>query len=220
MRLATILLAVVLLAAPALAQDNSDTAGVLKDVVSGKLFPLTLALKDLNTDWTTTRISGNPDAGGSSGDAFLALMAGAMGGSQHYYTKGETVKIASETYMITYRPTIKQLDMSALRGPEPPTPDPLTPDTKLSLALLNVRLIGQLSEMSAFDLESELKATKSTDVKEIAATSESNLKQVGLAMMMYVQDYDEVYPTMKTAAQARVLMPYLKSESAFLHRRA
>ncbi len=218
MRLAILVLAVVLLSAPVFAQDNSDTGAALQQIVSGKLFPLTLMLKDLTPEWTSARISGTPDAGGSSGDAFLALMAGAMGGSQHYYTKGESVKIASETYLVTYRPTIKQLDMSALRGSEPPKPDALTPETKLSLALVNVRLIGQLSEMAPFDLDAEITSTRMLDVKEAEADSMSNLKQVGLAMLQYVQDYDEVYPPMKSQEKVRkVLEPYVKNTAVFIH---
>jgi len=218
MRLATILLTVVLLSAPVFAQDNSDTGAVLKQIVSGKLFPLTLVLKDLNPEWTTTRIASTPDAGGGGSDALLMLVSGAMGGSQHFYTKGDTVKITSETYLVAYRPAIRQLDMSALRGSEPPKPEPLTAETKLSLALLNVRLIGQLSEMAPFDLDAELTSTKVLEVKEAEADSMSNLKQVGLAMMQYVQDYDEVYPPMKSQEKVRkVLEPYVRNTSIFIH---
>src|SRR5690242_9277018 len=43
-----------------------------------------------------------------------------------------------------------------------------------------------------------------------------NVKQVGTALMMYIQDYDEVLPPMKSMAGAqKVLIPYIKSNSVF-----
>ena len=47
-------------------------------------------------------------------------------------------------------------------------------------------------------------------------TSESNLKQIGTALLMYVQDYDEVLPPMTSAAQlSKVLQPYCKNTAIF-----
>ena len=44
----------------------------------------------------------------------------------------------------------------------------------------------------------------------------SNLKQMATGMMMYVQDYDEKFPPMKSAAQVQNrLRPYVKREPAF-----
>ncbi len=44
----------------------------------------------------------------------------------------------------------------------------------------------------------------------------TNLKTIGLAMLMYVQDYDEVLPPTKNPAHLRkVLEPYLKDRTIF-----
>ncbi|MDF2439642.1 MAG: hypothetical protein JWN98_626 [Abditibacteriota bacterium] len=46
----------------------------------------------------------------------------------------------------------------------------------------------------------------------------SNLKQLGTALMMYAQDYDEFLPPMKNAAHVQQLLsPYLENESAFIN---
>src|SRR5579885_3327461 len=47
------------------------------------------------------------------------------------------------------------------------------------------------------------------------ATCVSNLKQLGLALMMYKQDYDETYPMLENSPQrftiANMLDPYIKT---------
>jgi hypothetical protein len=44
----------------------------------------------------------------------------------------------------------------------------------------------------------------------------SNLKQINLGLLMYVQDYDETLPPMKTTAKTQFLLnPYLKNNSLF-----
>jgi hypothetical protein len=43
-----------------------------------------------------------------------------------------------------------------------------------------------------------------------------NMKQVATAMMMYMQDYDEVLPPMQDAERLKkVVMPYVKNEDVF-----
>ena len=54
------------------------------------------------------------------------------------------------------------------------------------------------------------------EVKSARIKSLSNLKQVGLALEMYTQDYDERLPPLPNAAVAkRLLYPYLKNEALF-----
>ena len=48
------------------------------------------------------------------------------------------------------------------------------------------------------------------------ASCASNLRQLGLGMLMYVQDYDEVLPPLKTIEAAQgALSPYVRDESIF-----
>ena len=56
---------------------------------------------------------------------------------------------------------------------------------------------------------------KAQDV--VATSSLSNAKQLALATMMYVQDYDERFPSGKTMAEIKPkLMPYLKNKAVFV----
>ena len=49
------------------------------------------------------------------------------------------------------------------------------------------------------------------------ASCQSNLKQIGLGILQYTQDYDEHYPSGTTMAEWKPkLMPYLKSEQIFI----
>jgi hypothetical protein len=48
-------------------------------------------------------------------------------------------------------------------------------------------------------------------------SSLSNLKQLGIAAIMYCEDYDEVFPPMKDAATVKkALMPYVKADQIFI----
>jgi len=50
----------------------------------------------------------------------------------------------------------------------------------------------------------------------VNATSRSNLNQVGLALMMYEEDYDEVFPPMDNYNHFKsVLIPYIKTDKVF-----
>ncbi len=64
-----------------------------------------------------------------------------------------------------------------------------------------------------------LAKAQQTDPKEqaLAMSSLSNAKQLALATLMYVQDYDEMFPAGKTTAVIKPkLMPYLKNPPIFI----
>ena len=214
-------LAAALLAGPALAQRQSD----LPDLVSGKIAPLTLKLKELGPDWRRLAITSSLDPVG------MVQQVGAMfGGGGVHYTKGQTVTLNDETFIVAYRVPPKRVDPAALMrpgsGPEVLLPDKLTPDTALTLSLVNVRSIGSISDVRPFDLQKELSEDPAANpllsvfgnAREAAqkASSQSNLKQLALGVMMYAQDHDEKLPPMKSAAALKkAIMPYVKSETVF-----
>src|SRR4051794_9436341 len=47
--------------------------------------------------------------------------------------------------------------------------------------------------------------------KARAATCLSNMKQIGTGMTMYLQDYDEIYPTVHSGAYLVLIQPYIKN---------
>jgi hypothetical protein len=55
----------------------------------------------------------------------------------------------------------------------------------------------------------------SAGAKDEAPSAASQLKQIGLALLMYAQDYDEVLPPMENAATVkRLLLPYVRGNEA------
>jgi hypothetical protein len=183
--------------------------------LSGKALPLSLPMKDLTGgDWrrVTLREGGLPR---SVEDTPFVLL-------YRYYTQGRTVRISGETFLVAYRqkqPEVRDGDKAAevlLRGADKPLPDAV-----LSLALLNIRTIGALDDVQIVDLSRDLVNQADLDRAKAAAiktVSLSNLKQLGTGLLMYSQDYDEVFPPMKTAAGVKKLLsPYIKDDSVFIN---
>ena len=51
--------------------------------------------------------------------------------------------------------------------------------------------------------------------KARAATCLSNMKQIGTGMLMYLQDYDEIYPTIHSGAYFVLIQPYVKNREVW-----
>ncbi len=185
-----------LLALVALGGAAFGQGSILQDVVSGKDAPLSLHLKDLNSDWKRMSIA-TPGSGGGMGDmlgqlmqnlmmgngnkggsdaamgmAFMSSLFGGMGGgggSQPvYYTKGQTGSIGGETFLIAYRyekPEVNfmQLIMESEQngGKEPDfakmaATGKMSPESAVTLSLLNVKSISAMSGIRSFDMNQEI----------------------------------------------------------------
>lgn len=239
---------------------QTQTADV-KDLFSGNTIPLTLKLKDLDGDWRRFAAGGGGglgDMGGLFGTMMSAMM-GVMGGGSAgnaYFTKGQTVVMGGETFLVTYKVKTKSISsfvaLMAENPAGPPKPEKLTLDSALSLSLLNLHATPSFNDIRPFDMKVEIEendafikamekgngglfgnggaapappeqeghdapgTAPATAIPDDA--SSSNLKQLGLAVMMYTQDYDEVLPPMKDSATVkRVVMPYIKNETVFTH---
>lgn len=207
-------LSLLLAAPPAFSQSSAPPLGGLTPLLSGSPYPLSLTLKNLDGSWRTFSLSANANASGQL-NLYLAVLTG--GSQTTYYTKGETVTLGGEVYLIAYRQKSSVDYAALLKGGEsdlPPVPK-LTPDTMLSLSLLNLRSVGSLNDIQAFSLQAALNppAPPAPDPKEATVT---DLKQIGLALLQYTQDYDEVLPPMKNAAVVKTaLYPYVKSQAVF-----
>lgn len=182
-----------------------------------------LTLKDLNGDWRVMNTGG--DNGGAGGANFMTLWLSMLGGAANpsgCYTKGDTVDVGGETFVITYRAAVKPINFMALmggngNGAQKPTPQkPYTPDTKLTLSLLNLKTLAAFSDIHPFDLQAEIAAHQPPPPPPATAESVVNLKQLGLALIQYTQDYDEALPPMKKYAKTQeILLPYIKDVSVF-----
>ena len=171
------------------------------DLIGGKTLPLSLKLKELNADWRRFTTSGMS----STMETFI-MMAATNGkgvpGPIVFYTKGQTITLNAETFLIAYQQETKPFDFrQVMEHNQPPRVEPLTPETSLNLALLNLRNIGNILDIRPFKLEDELAAGNAQRTiidrareKALQAQSISNLRQCTIAVMMYCQDHDETLP--------------------------
>ena len=206
----------ILLAAtlPAFPQDTA-----WQGVFSGKQFPLSLHLKDLDATWTHVLVNDPADI------AELARAIG-LGNPGIYYTQGQTFNAGGQVFLAAYRPSEQTTDvLGILQGaPGSHLPPQLTADTSLALCLLNVATMRTLNDIRPFNLQQELDSSGSVKTvldhardSALKTESESNLKQAGLATLMYSQDYDEkMPPTTSPKEWKAAVYPYIKSESVFL----
>ncbi len=206
------LLLVATLARPAAAQPMT-----LPEALSGKTIPLTMKLKDLDETWRHLSAGSGAEAVNPLAVIYGARMGGSMGASV-YYSRGQTVTLGSETYLVAYAAQNKPLDAAKLnavmRSGQPPDIEKPTAQTTLALALLNLRTSGSLTDIRPFNLEFEVTgneaATATEDekrVQELNDASAKNLRKLGVAVNTYVSER-KVLPLLtdvRTAEQELIL---------------
>ena len=204
--LALLLCGLLALPAPAVLAQSPD----FTSAVSGTTRPLTLKIKDLDDTWRQLSIS--KTGGADLLSIFASNSRSEVSALDQYYTHGETTTIGGETYLVAYRYSLK---LSDLTGDNANTPPLITPDTMLTLSLINVRQIASLDGIQPFVPVSA--AQVQTQTSEAAQqASLTNLKQIGLGLVQYTQDYDEKFPPMQSIAIAKkAIYPYVKSDAVF-----
>ena len=105
----------------------------LKELLSGKTIPLSLKLKDLDEQWRRVSIKSSDWT-----EAYAVMLSG--GGNNPYYTKGQSVTLAGETYLVAYRvpgasANSMQMMFGQRQGNPPAEPQKLTADSTISLSL-------------------------------------------------------------------------------------
>jgi hypothetical protein len=106
--------------------------------------------------------------------------------SNVYFTQGKTVTVNNETYVIAYRVNSQGEEVKLQTMLENvfsmATPDcanlteKLTPETSLTLSLLNLRTIGSLNNIRPVNREEELTAAKKAYQEAKAACEQSQLE--------------------------------------------
>jgi hypothetical protein len=186
MRRLAVLGLLVTLALPAQGQNNTQSLE-FKDILYGNTVPLSLKLKDLNGDWRRVGIAAPGGSGNIMGSLmkgiFGAMLGGGGGGGTEtslttYYTKGQTVNIGGETFIVAYRAKLKQPDFAALiaesqqkdkegKDKEPDLeklkPEKLNPDSTLTLSLLTLKSTGSLHDIRPFDMKQEIEESGKED---------------------------------------------------------
>ncbi len=145
----------------------------LEPLLSGKSFPLAMKLKDLNGEWRRFTLRGNGSitgnvsvnvTGNTTGSASQNNLTGSLGGGRDYVTEGQTTSANGRTYLVAYHLPMAGLDLTALlqavATKTPPTNAVLTPESSLSLSLLDVRTIGGFDDVRAFDAQREIAASE------------------------------------------------------------
>lgn len=190
-------------------------------VLSGREFPLTLKLKDLDGNWR--RFTASVGVESAAPAAVYRAMYGAGPGPAVFYTKGQTVVVAGETYLVAYRIAPKMLDAAQLTalmrgGGPPPEPEKPTALSSLRLVLLHLRSVGSVLDVRPFDLEVELGGeTDETAGDPGGEASLKHLRQLGVALLSYAGER-RVLPVLKDAETAREeLVLYLRNKEAFAH---
>ena len=198
--------------------DNVD----LKDLLDGKHVPLSLQLKDLDGSWRRVRVS--PSDAGATFGMYQQLLTGAAGGV--FYTKGESVLIAGETYVIAYQQPSKLVDtMSIFRGGTPAELPPVTPETRLTLTLIQLRTAGSLTDIRPFNMEEAIADQTSVhrvitgeNDKFLNDLSANNLKQFGLGLAMSASDHNGKLPDLSDPqGTKKALTQYISNDKVFLH---
>jgi prepilin-type processing-associated H-X9-DG protein len=209
------------------------TAVQIETLFSGKQIPFTIQAKSLDRSWRRM-IIGDPD-----------VTSRMMFGMRNtpvapYYTRCQTVSTAGETYLIAYRLSTAMEGMALQRQMQMRGNDPdamaerkLPPDATLTLSLVNLRQAGSLTDVQPFDPARDIEKPQDRAIT-MNAQSAANLRQVGLALMQYTQDYDEKLPPMRSAhslqqmREARLnppqtatvqflLQPYARTMEIFRH---
>jgi hypothetical protein len=112
----------------------------LANILNGSAVATSIRLREIPADWRGFGINGQLEIGNLQ-TVINSSGGGSFGAS--YYTKGQNISIGSETYVVAY---------SLLS-----VVDTITPDTPLSLSLLNLRTVGSLSNIRTFEIAKETK---------------------------------------------------------------
>ncbi len=112
----------------------------LASILSGNSIPTSIKLKDLTPEWRAISTNGQIEIGN-----FQALVSLFGGGSfaNNFYTKGQTVTVGSETYIVAY-------SLISL-------PEKISPELPLNLSLLNLKTSGSMSNIRVFEIVAETK---------------------------------------------------------------
>lgn len=204
---------------------NAQTATTLQDALAGKTIPNSYRLKDLDETWRRVTVSG-AEANNPANIYYRNVYGGAS--STPYFTKGQTLTLSAETYLVAYTYRSKPVDLAKIqalmmRGGQPGEPERPTVDAALSLSLLNLRTAGSLMDIRPFNLDLEITGTdtgagteEERKAKETADASAKNLRAIGLAVTSYISER-KVIPLLsdtKTAQQELIL--YANEKDVFI----
>ena len=256
------------------ALDSAATTAAtapLQAALSAGNTPLSLSISALDGSWRRFKINKSLDS-----NFKVAPETEEDSATYSYLTRGETTKVGDETFLIAYRTRVWSAPAYNVSGEDYATNTAnaddylspnfledsealggylrLLPTQTLRLCLFNVRTVGDLGDIRAFDAKADVvKIVTAADKAQAADQAiaqrakltgnainnrvDTDLKQIGLALTQYTQDYDEKLPPMRSsqsmadirkydgkdwdspprATVQQVLTPYMKSNEIFAH---
>ena len=169
-------------ALPAHSEDAKPTRELsLKELITGNAVPLSVRAKDLNESFARFQFDGS-----SSGDAQRMLVRSMFGmnvaANSIYFTKGDTVKLESGTYLIVYglenrvdMEAVARHDMRALK-----TVRKLRPKDKLLLSLLDLKNVGNITDLRSFNFDDEMENAADRNIAVV-----NTLQQLGAGILQW-----------------------------------
>lgn len=202
---------------PAFGQGKSGDVN-LKDILAGKIYPQTLQLKDLDSDWICMNITGNSD--------MFSMYVAAISKSNAvdmFFTKGDTVQLAGQTYMVAYQLKMGAFEwMLMMDEGEQDKPEKLTRDSELILALINLQTTGNFTNIHSFSFIefaaehlSSLEAMKENQKDEL---SKSNIRLLGIAFLMLLAETDDYIPKIENSDELKKYIScYIKDDAIWVN---
>ncbi len=190
-----ILIIALLMALPGFAQETT-----MADVMAGKTIPLSLKLGQLDGSWRCMTPTPVSDAAEALVKMITAQMHQPLTPNTEY-TRGQTLVMGGETYLIAYAPAPPPLPTREQLQQGGGLPAPLTADSEVFLTLLNIRTMGNLLNIHPFDLKQETAEKQGIATNDAQLQSEKNLRQLAIANMMYAQDHNEQFAAMEDPEQ-------------------
>ena len=195
------------------AEENqiASTQATLKKILSDTDVPLSLKMKAMDENWR--RFIVNAPGGNSEMQVWGAMVGIEFG---MHFTKGQTVTMGDDTYLIAYRLPVN-IDKRFINwhghgeAPRPRKPDT---ETVLNLSLLNLSTMKGLTDVRPFDAKTDMENTSQSN-----AASVRTLTLLGNGMMRFIRARGQ-FPTLNnpiTWDAKRSFYPYVGDERLFMH---
>lgn len=197
-------LLVFVLSNAAMAQSNISQNN-LYEAMKAQDVPSTIRAEDLTADWHVI----SADSPGYYG----------YRSSNLYYTKGNVLLFGDQKFLMAYhlldspdpdqRAAQQYFSAQVSKDDSHRTTPLLLKNSQLALSLFSLSQAHDFQELGNFDPAKDIAPAPPKFLID-RLISQSNLKQIALAVFMYDQDYDEKFPPMVAARSAKHLM-YLPS---------
>ena len=212
------------------------------DLVKGRYgkYAAQLKLADLPDDYSAVSITTSP-AGSDYMTSIYPLLGLARAGngtqaslqfklSQIVWSNGDTVMSMHREFLVTYKVDSDPVQLamrSGSMGVDSASATDLFPEPKLRINLIaldSIKSVSPSPDLTKKDLlvafgSSALSAPVqgSPGFQAAQAGTLSNVKQIGLGMIMYCNDYDDYYPYVEDSASAKILVaPYLRNDKLWV----